>query len=77
MTPEENDSRVNCVAQRQTNVAMYICFSSNLVLADLDGCSYVILTVETHIVDGVLFLHPIVHNNDLKENANIFKLLFK
>lgn len=42
-------------------------FTSDLVLAYLDGFSYVVLAIETHIVDGVLLLHPIVHHNNLRE----------
>lgn len=45
---------------------------SNLVFADLDGFIWVVLAVESHIVDGVLLLHPIVHNNDLKVGNDFY-----
>lgn len=43
------------------------CFTSDLILAYLDGFSHVVLAIETHIVDGVLLLHPIIHDNNLKQ----------
>lgn len=42
-------------------------FTSDLILAYLDGFSHVVLAIETHIVDGVLLLHPIIHDNNLKQ----------
>lgn len=42
-----------------------VVFSSDLVLPNLDCFVWVVLTIEMHIVDGVLFLHPIVHIYDL------------
>lgn len=49
-----------------------VVFSSDLVLPNLDCFVWVVLTIETHIVDGVFFLHPIVHIYDLMK-----KLIFR
>lgn len=43
---------------------------SDLVFAYLNGFGWVFFAVETHIVDGVLVLHPIVQNNYLQEKIH-------
>ena len=62
--------------QRQFEICGLL-FGSDLVLANLDGCGEVVLAIETDIVDGVLLLHAIVHENDLKTSNMLNAISYK
>lgn len=50
-----------------SKMLLHICtdkvFIPDLVLVNLEGCGQVIFGVETHIFDGILILHAVVHIN--------------